>query len=382
MSSPRKVECEDTGLRRFVAMKIVAVVMAGGLGIRLWPRSTERKPKQFVHALGEGTLIQNTVARLLPMVTPDDVYVVTTADLSHHVVDQLPMVSPERIISEPFGRNTGPAIALSAAVVAERHGSDVVMVVLPSDHVIHNVREFQVVVDQACTAAVDLDRIMTIAVMPTRPETGYGYIQVGDPIPCDNPLVKGHAKAVLTFAEKPDAATAQRFLDAGDFAWNSGIVVATAGAILRAVDEYMPDHAPLIHQWQRRNRNTDEGSELEALYRQMRSVSFDVAVLERDPTIGVVEGSFGWSDLGTWDELYRMSLKDGKNNVIEGTVMAIRTSNSLVSASSGRLVGVIDMDNIMVIETEQSVLICRRGMTENVRDLVDLLRRRQISKHF
>jgi mannose-1-phosphate guanylyltransferase len=363
-------------------MKIVAIVMAGGLGVRLWPRSTERRPKQFVHALGEGTLIQNTVARLQPMIASEDVYVITTAELRDHVVDQLPMVPPERILSEPFGRNTGPAIALSAAAIQERLGEDAVLVVLPSDHVISNVREFQVIVDTACTAAVDLDRIMTIGVMPTRPETGYGYIQVGDSVECDNPLVRGHVKSVRSFAEKPDAATAQRFLDAGDFAWNSGIVVGTARAILRAVDEYMPDHAPLIHQWQRRNRDQDDGIVLEAIYRQMRSVSFDVAVLERDPTIGVVEGSFGWSDLGTWDELYRMSLKDGKNNVIEGTVTAVRTTNSLVSASSGRLVGVIDMDNIIVIETEQSVLVCRRGMTENVRDLVELLRRRQISKHF
>jgi mannose-1-phosphate guanylyltransferase len=114
----------------------------------------------------------------------------------------------------------------------------------------------------------------------------------------------------------------------------------------------------------------------------MRSVSFDVAVLERDPTIGVVEGSFGWSDLGTWDELYRMSLKDGKNNVIEGNVTTVRTTNCLVSAGSGRLVGVVDVDNLIIIETENSVLVCRRGMTENVRDLVELLRRRQISKHF
>lgn len=362
-------------------MKIVAVVMAGGLGVRLWPRSTERKPKQFVHALGEGTLIQNTVARLQPMLSPDDVYVVTTSDLQHHVADQLPMIAADHIISEPFGRNTGPAIALSALVVGERLGDDVVMVVLPSDHVINNIREFQVVLDMACTAAIDRDCIMTIGVMPTRPETGYGYIQVGEPLPTENPVLRGHLKRVQIFAEKPDAATAQRFIDAGDFVWNSGIVVGTARAILRAVDEFMPDHAPLLRQWQR-GTPQQRNDQLEALYRQLRSVSFDVAVLERDPSIGVVEGAFGWSDLGTWDELYRMSLKDGKNNVIEGTVVAVHTSNSLVSATSGRLVGVIDMDNIIVVETEQSVLICRRGMAENVRDLVELLRRRQISKHF
>lgn len=363
-------------------MRIVAVIMAGGLGIRLWPRSTERKPKQFVHALGEGTLIQNTVARLQPLVDPADVYVVTTADLRHHIHDQLPMVGADRVISEPFGRNTGPAIALSAATVQERLGDDVVMVILPSDHVINNIREFQVVVDMACTAAVALDCIMTIGVMPTRPETGYGYIQVGEPIESDNPVLRDHVKRVSSFAEKPDMATAQRFIDAGDFVWNSGIVVGTARAITRAVDEYMPDHAPLFHQWQRRSQGADDDVLLESLYRQMRSVSFDVAVLERDPTIGVVEGAFGWSDLGTWDELYRMSLKDGKNNVIEGNVTSVRTTNCLISAGSGRLVGAVDVDNLIIVETDQSVLVCRRGQAENVRDLVEHLRRRQISKHF
>lgn len=376
------VECEDTGLRSFVAMKIVAVIMAGGLGVRLWPRSTERKPKQFVHAIGEGTLIQNTVARLQPLVGLDDVYVVTTADLRHHILDQLPMVAPERIISEPFGRNTGPAIALSSAVIQESHGDDVVMVILPSDHVINYLREFQVIVDMACTASIALDCIMTIGVMPTRPETGYGYIQVGEPIESDNPVLRDHVKSVRSFAEKPDAATAQRFIDAGDFVWNSGIVVGTPRAINRAVEEYMPDHAPLFRQWQRRLHGVDEQVLLESLYRQMRSVSFDVAVLERDPSIGVVEGAFGWSDLGTWDELYRMSMKDGKNNVIEGNVTAVRTTNSLISAGSGRLVGVVDVDNLIVVETDQSVLVCRRGQAENVRDLVEHLRRRQISKHF
>lgn len=376
------VDCEDTGLRSFVAMKIVAVILAGGLGVRLWPRGTERKPKQFVHAIGEGTLIQNTVARLQPLIELADVHVVTTVDLHHHILDQLPMVAPERIISEPFGRNTGPAIALSAAEIEQRYGPDVVMVILPSDHVISNIREFQVVVDMASTAAVAMDCIMTIGVMPTRPETGYGYIQVGDAMTSDNPVLRDHVKGVRSFAEKPDAATAQRFIDAGDFVWNSGIVVGTAKAINRAVEQYMPDHAPLLRQWQRRGQGADHKELLESLYRQMRSVSFDVAVLERDPTIGVVEGSFGWSDLGTWDELYRMSLKDGKNNVIEGNVTTVRTTNSLISAGSGRLVGVVDVDNLIIVETENSVLVCRRGLTENVRDLVELLRRRQISKHF
>lgn len=363
-------------------MKIVAVVLAGGHGVRLWPRSTERKPKQFVHVLGEGTLIQNTVSRLAPFVAPQDVYVIATPEQQDHVIRQLPAVPIDHVLEEPFGRNTGPAIGLAATKLHAREGGDTVMVVLPSDHLISNVREFQVVLDRACTAAITMERIITIGVMPTRAETGYGYIQVGDEIATDNPLLTSVVKSVGTFAEKPDASTAQRFLDAGDFVWNSGIVVGTVNTILRRIAEYLPDYAPLFQQYERSIGSPDEDLVLESVYRQMRSVSFDVGVLERDSSIGVVEGAFGWSDVGTWDELYRMSMKDGKNNVLEGNVVALNSTNCLVSGSTGRLIGVVDVDNLIIVETESSMLICKRGQAEDVRDLVDLLRRRHIAKHF
>lgn len=363
-------------------MKIVAVVLGGGLGVRLWPRSTERKPKQFVHVLGEGTLIQNTVSRLAPFIDASDVYVVSTPELHDLVRDQLPSIQDQHILSEPFGRNTGPAIGFAATKLRATVGEDAVMVVLPSDHLISNVREFHVILDKACSAAIALGRIITIGVMPTRAETGYGYIQVGDEIATENPVLRGDVKSVETFAEKPDASTAQRFIDAGDFVWNSGIVVGTVGAILDRIDEFLPDHAPLLAQYERAIGTPDEGLVLETVYRQMRSVSFDVGVLEHDRSLGVVEGAFGWSDVGTWDELYRMSMKDGKNNVLEGNVLAVNTTNSLVSGSTGRLIAMINADNLVVVETESSILICKRGQTEDVRDLVDQLRRRHIAKHF
>lgn len=363
-------------------MKIVAVVLAGGLGVRLWPRSTERKPKQFVHVLGEGTLIQNTVSRLAPFVDASDTVVVSTPEFSDLVADQLPSVQDHNILLEPFGRNTGPAIGFAATKLRAMLGDDVIMVVLPSDHLVSNVREFHVVLDKACSAAIALDRIITIGVMPTRAETGYGYIQVGDEIPTDNPVLRGVVKSVQTFAEKPDGSTAQRFIDAGDFVWNSGIVVGTVSTILDRINEYLPDHAPLLAQYERAIGTPDEKLVLESVYRQMRSVSFDVGVLERDTTLGVVEGAFGWSDVGTWDELYRMSMKDASNNVLEGNVLAINTTNSLVSASTGRLIAMINVDNLVVVETESSILICKRGQTEDARDLVYQLRRRHIAKHF
>ena len=362
-------------------MKVIAVVMAGGLGVRLWPRSTERQPKQFVHTLGDGTLIQNTVARLLPFIELQDIHVVTTADLAHHAADQLPLIPAENILREPFGRNTAPSIAYSATLLRRKYPDDTVIVVLPSDHLISNVREFQVMLDRAVSAAAATGRIVTSGVMPTRPETGFGYIQVGEEIQTDNPVLNGVLKSVNTFAEKPDSATAQRFLDAGDFVWNSGIVVGSISSIIRAVDEHLPDHAPLFHLFERYIGTPDEAEMIENFYRQMRSISFDVGVLEKDTTIGVVEGSFGWSDVGTWDELYRMSMKDGKNNVIEGNVVTLHTTNCLVSGTTGRLIGIVDVDNLIIVETESSIMICKRGATENVRDLVDVLRRRHIAQH-
>lgn len=370
------------GAPYFRCMKIVATVLAGGLGVRLWPRSTARKPKQFVHTLGEGTLIQNTVTRLAPFISNDDVFVVATPEFRDIIHDQLPALEDRRILLEPFGRNTAPAIGFAVTKLRALYGDEAVMVVLPSDHLISNVREFQVILDKACSAAAVMDRIITIGVMPTRAETGYGYIQVGDELEPENPILRSVVRSVQTFAEKPDSSTAQRFVDAGDFIWNSGIVVGSIKTLHEKIAEYLPDHAPLFEQYARAVGTADEHLVLESIYRQMRSVSFDVGVLERDPSIGVVEGAFGWSDVGTWDELYRMSLKDGKNNVIEGNVLTVNTTNCLVSGSTGRLIGLVNIDNLVIVETESSILVAKRGQTEDVRDLVDQLRRRHIEKHF
>lgn len=360
---------------------VLAVVMAGGLGMRLWPKSTERKPKQFVHVMGDGTLIQNTVARLQPFIQTDDVYVVTTDDLEQHVRDQLPAVPVGNIIREPFGRNTGPCIALAATALRKTHGDDAILVILPSDHVIQNVREFQSVLNRACTAAMTQPCVVTIGVMPTRPETGFGYIQYGDDVETTNPIIDGRLQHVRTFAEKPDSATAQRFIDAGDFVWNSGIFVSRIGVLLDTIHKHLPDHGPLFQLYARAIGHDDERDVLENVYRQIRSISFDIGVMEKAQNACVVEGAFGWSDVGTWDELYRMSMKDSKNNVLEGNVVTQNSTNCFVNGSSGRLIGLVGVDNLIVVETETSILICERGQSEKTRDLVEILRRRHITRH-
>lgn len=362
-------------------MKIVACVLAGGLGLRLWPRGTEKHPKQFGHVLGDGTLIQNTVMRLLPFVAVEDIFVATTRDMAHHVYEQLPLVRSENVIREPFGRNTGPSIGLAAAMIKARYQEDVILAVVPSDHLITNVREFQVTLDRAAATAQISDAIVTIGVTPTRSETGYGYIQVGDELETDNPVLRGLVHRVKTFAEKPDLATAQRFIDAGDFVWNSGIFVARTDVIQSAIDRYLPDHAPLLSMISKSIASDHFEETLEQQFRQMRSVSFDVGVMEKAREVCVVDGAFGWSDVGTWDEIYRLSMKDGRNNVIEGNVVTLNTNNCFVNGQSGRLIGIVGIDNLVVVDTDQALMICTRGKTGQVRDLVDLLRRRHIGSH-
>ena len=362
-------------------MRTVAIVLAGGLGSRLWPRSTEKRPKQFSFVGGDGTLLQNTILRLLPFVDLKDVYVLTTSELAHHVVEQIPALPTHHVLQEPFGRNTGPAIACALSLLSNELQPTDVVVFLPADHVVQNVREFHVTLDRACTAAASLNAIATIGVMPTRAETGYGYIQIGNELPTDNPVLRGHLKAAKTFAEKPDIATAQRFVDAGDFIWNSGIFVATAKTFAVAIATHMPDHAPLFALFERNKNTPAEAETLDTIYRQMRSISFDVGVMEKAKNICVVEGGFGWSDVGTWDELYRLSMKDSKNNVIEGNVVTVGATNCFVNSASGKLIGLVEIDNIIVVETESSILICKRGNSEQVREVVEVMRRKHINQH-
>jgi mannose-1-phosphate guanylyltransferase len=360
---------------------MIAVIMAGGLGVRLWPKSTERRPKQFMHVLGDGTLIQNTISRITPIIPTSDVFVVTTADLVHLVYEQLPDIPSENVIVEPFGRNTAPCIGLSMVHLAARFPADTVAIVMPSDHIVYNVREFHLTLERACQAARVYDGLVTIGVTPTRPETGYGYIQVGDTVNLDNQLPDESVHSVTTFAEKPDAATAQRFIDAGDFVWNSGIFVGRIEIFQRKIDTYLPDHAPLFHVLARHVGKDTYNEVCTDFYRQMRSVSFDIGVMEKAKNILVVDGSFGWSDVGSWDELYRLQLKDGRNNVVEGNVVTLSTTNSLVIGSGSKMIALVGVDNLIVVETESSILICKRGEAENVRDVVDLLRRRNIARN-
>jgi mannose-1-phosphate guanylyltransferase len=271
-------------------------------------------------------------------------------------------------------------MGLAELLLHEKYDDDAILAAFPADHYIENVGEFSQSIEFAMRAAEETEGIVTIGIEPTRPETQYGYVQIKDEPGDLGELYDYGVRYTQTFAEKPDRGTALRFIESGDFLWNSGIFVLSLGAVRHAMEKYLPEHALQFRSIKKHiGRETFEEN-LDYIYRQMNSISFDYAIMEKAGNVFVVESSFQWSDLGTWDELYRLSMKDARNNVIEGDVISINTSNSFVS-SQGKIIGVIGLDDVIVVDSDEALLICKRGDADSISDLLDYLKRKNINKY-
>ena len=355
--------------------------MAGGVGSRFWPRSRRSNPKQFLDVFGSASLIQNTYARLQPLVEPENVLVVTNADYVDKTREHLPAVPSANILGEPVARNTAPCIALAAAKLIAQD-PDATMVVLPADHLIANVGRFHEVLKAAIEAAQPEGDgpgpLVTIGIRPTHPETGYGYIQFdadgdADGVRDDGPADAPRAHHVLTFAEKPDLLTAERFLDAGDFLWNSGMFIWRADAILAAFERYLPKvhrlFAPLADAF-----GTDgEAEAIATAYERSPKISIDYGILEQADRVLVVPGSFGWSDVGDWRAVHELADKDEAGNRAEGNVILQDTARSFARSADGRLLVLVGMQDAVVVDTGDAVLVCHREQAQKVKDVVDFL---------
>lgn len=356
-------------------MALYAVIMAGGVGSRFWPRSRRESPKQFLDVLGPDSLIQNTFARLQPLLTPEHVFVVTHADYAEQTHEHLPAVPEENILGEPIARNTAPCIAFAAARLLAVD-PDAVMVVLPADHLIGNVARFQQVLGAAVAEAASSDALVTIGIEPTHPATGYGYVQY-DSSSRDDRMDTPHAFPVKTFAEKPDLATAERFLDSGDFLWNSGMFIWRADSILKAMNEHLPDVHSAFAPLQNAFENTTSADEaVREAYNRSPKISIDYGVMEpaaAADNVLVVPGAFGWSDVGDWHAVYDLVEKDAAGNGAEGNVVLHNTSRSYARASEGRLLALVGMHNTIVVDTGDAVLVCSLDSTQQVKTIVDYL---------
>ncbi len=345
-----------------------AVIMAGGKGTRFWPRSRQGMPKHLLDIVSERTIIQETIDRILPLVPAEKIIIVTGKSHAGELMRQLPLIPRENVIIEPVGRNTAPCIGIAALHIMKKAGDDV-MVVLPSDHKIDDKAEFINVLRASADMASRGDYLVTIGISPTRPETGYGYLEKG----AVAAAIDGEKiYRVKSIREKPDLDQAKAFIRRKNFFWNSGMFIWKASAILNAINRWLPalheglaDIGPSI--------GTDkEKDAMESVYGSLQSISIDYGVMERADNVLIVRGDFGWSDIGSWDALWEASAKDPSGNVTRGRIAAIGTRNSLVFASD-KLIAAVGVEDLIVVDTGDALLICRRGSSQDVRQIVDLL---------
>ncbi|PZP93478.1 MAG: mannose-1-phosphate guanylyltransferase/mannose-6-phosphate isomerase [Variovorax paradoxus] len=358
-------------------MLIQPVVLSGGSGTRLWPLSREKYPKQLLPLIGEDSLLQATVRRVegLAGVSVAAPMVVSNEEYRFVIAEQLRLMGkPGTIVLEPSGRNTAPALTL-AALAARRDGADPVLLVMPADHVIVDVPAFQAVVVQGAQLA-EAGAVVTFGITPDTPETGYGYIQSGA-------AFEGGAHRIARFVEKPDRATAQGYLDAGGYAWNSGLFMLKASVWLAAIAACRADILAACEGAFAKGSADGEFLRVDkAAFTACPSDSIDYAVMERlaaggreDLPAGVVLPlSAGWSDVGAWDALWQVLPKDESGNVKQGDVL-LHDSHNTLALSEGRLIACVGVDNLIVVETADAVLVANKDKTQDVKKIVDALKR-------
>lgn len=338
--------------------------MAGGIGSRFWPLSTPDNPKQFIDILGCGrTLIQLTVDRFRGVCPMENFWVVTNAMYVPKVKEQLPGIPEAHILAEPAARNTAPCIAWACWRI-KAEDPDANVVVTPSDAVVMNSDEFRRVIAGALSFTASRDAIVTVGIKPNRPETGYGYVETSG-------IAEGEIHLVKEFREKPDLATAEAYLRAGNYLWNAGIFVWNARTIVESITLYRPQIAALMDRIADSTGTADENRAVEELFPQCEKISIDFAVMEPASRRGKVfthPADFGWSDLGNWQSLYERLSLDSAGNASVGNVSLYDCSNCVVHAEDARRVVLQGLDGYIVSEKNGRLLICKRSEEQRIKD--------------
>lgn len=338
-----------------------AVIMAGGVGSRFWPYSRNYRPKQFLDIFGTGSsLIQMTNHRFLSICPQENIYVVTNESYYDLVKEQLPELSDHQILTEAVGRNTAPCIAYASYKIASKNPGATI-IVSPSDHAIFKEQQFCEVINTAVDAAANSDKIITIGIKPSRPETGYGYIQF---MPDGSDAVQ----RVKTFTEKPQLDLAQKFLESGDFVWNSGIFIWNAQTIKSAFEDFLPEMAELFGHEDARYYQPEEKDYIREAYYQCRNISIDYGVMEKATNVFVVLGDFGWSDIGSWATLHDIKHKDDHGNVFEANVLSYNSRNCMVKGPKDKLIVLQDLDGYLVADIDNVLVICKKDNERQFRN--------------
>jgi len=353
-----------------------AVIMAGGKGTRFWPLSREKMPKHLLNITGEKTILQYTVDRIAPLVGRKNILIVTGASHCDEIRQQLPQIPAENILIEPVGRNTAPCIGLAAMHIRKKN-PEAVMYVLPSDHLIADTEPFLASLIAARDMAKKRDCLVTIGIRPRWAETGYGYMERGK---VTDTIGGSKIYQVRSFREKPDPATAEAFLKNGKFFWNSGMFIWKVSTLLDAIQKLLPDLYEGLLTIEKAIGTKREAQVLSEIYQDIDPVSIDYGVMEKAPDVVMLEGNFGWNDIGSWDALWDVLDKDATGNVSRGKVIRSDVSNCLVY-SPDKLVTLIGVEDLIVVETDDSLLICRRGISQDVKKVVKHLKEKGMKEY-
>ncbi|MGB2605998.1 MAG: mannose-1-phosphate guanylyltransferase [Candidatus Sulfotelmatobacter sp.] len=358
------------------------VILAGGRGTRFWPLSRKKRAKQLLALDGKQTMIQQTVARLLPLASPKRFWVITNDDLRPAILKQLPRLPKPQVLAEPIGRNTAPAIGLAAFILLRRDPNAVIGM-FPSDHVIADEKTYRATIARAVEIAAEGENIVVLGIQPTRPETGYGYIEAGA-------AFSGNVLRVQRFTEKPDVETAVAFVAAGNYFWNSGMFLWSARTLADALREHLPKTASILEEIAASYGTQKFALSFRRLYRKCENISIDYAVLEPRSAKGEQAGNifclpadFGWNDLGSWTALHEhhtAKSNPAEGNLISGAGMFLLNASGNYVHAPGKFVAAIGVSDLVVVETPDALLITTRQRAQDVGKVVMYLDRKKLHR--
>lgn len=350
-------------------MKTTAVIMAGGRGERFWPKSRNDFPKQFLSLTSDGkTMIQKTVQRILPLVSYDDIFIVTNQKYVGLVKEQLPQIPDENILAEPMAKNTAPCIGLACAVIRKKY-QDAMMLVLPSDHLIRYEPMYIDTLKQAISVAEQDNTLVTIGITPTYAETGYGYINFSR----DTQENRMCVYKVNRFVEKPDIDTAKKYLASGDYLWNSGMFVWKVSSIMNDFARFLPETYEGLERIEESVGQDNFEQVLRTEFEKFKSESIDFGIMEKSDSIYVVSGSFGWDDVGSWLALERINTTNEYGSYVKGDIITINTKRSIVSGGK-RLIAMVGVEDMIVVDTDDTILICAKDSAQDIKKVIENLK--------
>ncbi len=356
-----------------------AVILAGGRGTRFWPRSRTRTPKQLLNIIGNASMLEQTVNRLLPLIRPRNIWTVTNAEQVRSLRKQLPALARKHVLTEPLGRNTAAAIALSAIHIRHADGGDAVMAVLPADHYIAQPDRFRKIVNVALRLASDSAQMVVLGIPPTRPDTGFGYIErLGEPLNANGlPFF-----AVKRFTEKPELSAAQEYLASGRYQWNAGMFFWRVSTYMDALKTYLPKTHHILESLALHIGRGSYALHLKKAYSKLENISVDYAILERAtrvtgaPRVFVIPADIGWSDIGSWSAVYELLAKHAGDNIFAGPGQSLDAEGNFLW-SPDKFVAAIGVRDLVVVDMPDALLICPRNRAQDVGKIVKALEERK-----